>query len=511
MFEKGRVSISLTASPTLQEAAYSDAFFRIIHGPVGSGKSTYNCGEIMRRAMEQPVSPDGYRHTKWAIVRNTTPELKSTTIKTWQSVFPENRCGPIKWSSPINHHIVIPSSGPTNEMDNPDFMPGIDCFVEFLGMDRPKDVKKLLSWEGTGIWGNEMRELERSVVEAFTMRVGRYPSQAQTGVDCGWYGVLGDTNPSDEDHWLYELEMDAPAGYEFFHQPPAVIRREEATFEYTKDDVIEAAGIEWLVNPYAENLRNLPSGYYHRILPGKRLDWIRVYLEGKYGYVQDGKPVIPEYNDQIMSVASLPFLKDRPLLWAADIGGGTLQPAGILFQRHPRGMWLIHEEIICTDMGLDSFSRQVKHAVADLFPNVKISTGYGDPAGATKDEIFEVMAFDHLRQQGLPIFPAPSNKPKMRVEAIRTPMGRMIDGKPGILIHKRCKVLRKGLSGAWQYRRLQVAGREVFADIPDKGDFSHVCDALGYGLLGGGEHRQITRGAQQHVQTTTLADVDFNP
>ena len=43
-------------------------------------------------------------------------------------------------------------------------------------MDRPEDVKKLLSLELTGIWINEAREIPKSIVDACTMRVGRYPS-----------------------------------------------------------------------------------------------------------------------------------------------------------------------------------------------------------------------------------------------------------------------------------------------------------------------------------------------
>ena len=70
-------------------------------------------------------------------------------------------------------------------------------------------------------------------------------------------------------------------------------------------------------------------------------------------------------------------------------------------------------------------------------------------------------------------------------------MTRLIDGKPGILIHKRCKVLRAGLAGKWVYRRLQVVGSERYADKPDKGKYSHVCDALGYYNLGSGEFQAI--------------------
>ena len=68
----------------------SDAFVRGIRGPFGSGKSTACVFEIMRRAREQPAGFDGVRRSRWAILRNTYPELRTTTIKTWHQWFPES-------------------------------------------------------------------------------------------------------------------------------------------------------------------------------------------------------------------------------------------------------------------------------------------------------------------------------------------------------------------------------------------------------------------------------------
>ena len=37
----------------------------------------------------------------------------------------------------------------------------------------------------------------------------------------------------------------------------------------------------WLVNPEAENINNLPQGYYEQQLGGKDLDWIQCYVGGQ--------------------------------------------------------------------------------------------------------------------------------------------------------------------------------------------------------------------------------------
>src|SRR6478752_8480830 len=74
------------APPTISQFMCSSAFVRIILGPVGSGKSTGCLMEIMRRSAEQAKGPDGYRHTRWAIVRQTLQQIKQTVLKefyTW--------------------------------------------------------------------------------------------------------------------------------------------------------------------------------------------------------------------------------------------------------------------------------------------------------------------------------------------------------------------------------------------------------------------------------------------
>ena len=57
-----------------------DTFFRGIRGPVGSGKSVACCIEVFRRAIIQKPNKDGIRKSRWAIIRNTNPQLRTTTI-----------------------------------------------------------------------------------------------------------------------------------------------------------------------------------------------------------------------------------------------------------------------------------------------------------------------------------------------------------------------------------------------------------------------------------------------
>ena len=80
--------IAFTPPPTVREFMLSDAFFRIIGGPVGSGKTTGVMMEMLRRSCEQAPAPDGFRYTRWAIVRVTLKQLRGHVIlyeifRTW--------------------------------------------------------------------------------------------------------------------------------------------------------------------------------------------------------------------------------------------------------------------------------------------------------------------------------------------------------------------------------------------------------------------------------------------
>jgi hypothetical protein len=55
-------------------------------------------------------------------------------------------------------------------------------------------------------------------------------------------------------------------------------------------------------------------------------------------------------------------------------------------------------------------------------------------------------------------------------------------------------MLRKSLAGGYHFKRVAVgAGQERFRDTPNKNEHSHVGDAFGYLLTGGGEHKRLTK------------------
>ena len=153
MEKPNAMNLDFSTSPGVWKFLNDNSFVRGIMGPVGSGKSYACCAEIFKRAVQQKPSPkDGIRYTRFAVVRNSYPMLKTTTIKTWLELFPENVWGNLHWSPPITHHLKLPARGDAS---------GIDCEVIFLALDQPKDIRKLLSMELSGAWVNECRELAK--------------------------------------------------------------------------------------------------------------------------------------------------------------------------------------------------------------------------------------------------------------------------------------------------------------------------------------------------------------
>ena len=172
------------------------------------------------------------------------------------------------------------------------------------------------------------------------------------------------------------------------------------------------------LNPKAENVRNLPSGYYSQMLGGKNLDWVRCYAEGKFTYVQEGKPVWPEYDDHLMSSPDAEYDPAQPLHIGLDFG---LTPAAAIGQRPNNGRWIIFDEIVTEDMGLERFGQQLLAEINAKYPKAQVMV-WGDPAGMARDAIYEVTAFDYLRTIGLRAQPTASNNFKVRREAAAAPM-----------------------------------------------------------------------------------------
>lgn len=449
--------VTYKASPTCWRFHQASNFVRGLIGPIGSGKSVACCWEIFKRGQEQQANLEGKRLTRFAVIRNTYRELTDTTMQTWFDWFPKTM-GDYS-ASDMKHTLRYTLPDGTEVVSE----------ILFRALDRPDDVKKLLSLELTAAWINEAREIPKAVVDMLQGRVGRYPSLRVGGPT--WWGIFMDTNPPDTDHWWYRLfEEELPEGWSVYHQPGAM-------------------------SPNAENLENLVAGYYHNIMQGKDQEWINVYVHGKYGFVKDGKPIYPEYNDEIhTSKVILPYMSGRPLWIGIDFG---LTPAALFAQQKPSGQWQALDELVTEDMGADKFSKLLSRKIRQEFPEARNMLHiWGDPAGNERAQTDEQTPYDILRANGIVAAPAHTNDPIVRRDTVAKLLrGMDFGGQPALVVSPKCRTFRKGMAGGYKLRRLQVVGDEKYADKPDKNMYSHVCEAGQYLFLGAGEDSALLGGS----------------
>lgn len=481
----------------------SDAFIRGIRGPVGSGKSTACIMDMLQTAQMQPLV-NGRRRYRGLVIRNTYGELETTTIKSFHMWIPQSLGRYVK-TVPISHTIQLPDADGNI----------LDMEFLFLALDRPEHVRKLLSLEVTQGWINEAREVPKPILDALTVRVGRYPSVKDGGSVRS--GVIMDTNSPDSDHWwpkMSDLADEQIMGEvkvleDELRAMKALAPGQKLLDFYTQP---AAEGADGKNNPLAENLDKLPPGYYVKAKVGKSQDWIKVYIRNEYGFVMDGKAVYPEYRDSlhVMPVVYTPSLS---LHIGMDFG---LTPAATFMQRSPMGQVRVLSELVATRLGAKNFAREIKAHLAEYYPNAAIGSMTGDPAGSAGSSIDEERTvFTVLASEGVEAKPASTNDFTIRREAVATPLGYLIDGQPGLVIHPNCRTLRKGMAGGYYYKRIKVSSDERFEDKPYKSPTSHVCEALQYGCLGMGIGKEVIKRPNSATVAIAnrprFANMDYDP
>lgn len=471
--------------PVCDRFMLSDDFVRGLRGPVGSGKTSACCIELFRRACEQKPDADGIRPTRWVVLRNTQPELKTTTIKSWLDWFPEQLYGRFNWQPPFTHKMRVDVGGAVGI---------VDCEVIFLALDNEEDVKKLYSLEVTGAWINEARFAPKLVLDVLGERVRRFPSKRR--VLPTWGGIIMDTNAMDPDHWWpmmsgetpipedvppeERLMLVKPKDWSFYTQPPAM-------FEARNESGITTG---WVLNPRAENLAHLPHDYYEKAIQGKTRSHILRNIANQLVPEKEGKSVFPSFSETLhLASLPLPIFKGLPVWVGLDFG---LTPAAI-FAQNLRGQWLIQKELVAVSMGAKRMAELVKQLLAQFYLPCDVHA-WGDPAGDHRVDTDENTPFRIMEASGFKARPAPSNDFDLRRETVEEVFRRTVEGRIGILIDPSCRHLRKALLGGYHFPRIGKEGNMRWGDRPVKNESSHPADGLQYLLLGAGEGRALLIG-----------------
>jgi hypothetical protein len=461
------IKIDYTAAPTVAQFMKDDHFGRLLAGPIGSGKTTGCIYELFRRACEQAAAEDGYRYTRFAIVRQTLKQLKDTVLKDIEDKL-----------HAVSRYKV---------MDNVVHVEFGDVRSEWLllPLETAEDQRRLLSMQLTGAWMSECIEMDVNLVAGIAGRCGRYPS-GDRGVP-SWFGVIADTNmPTENSDWHKFMVTDKPIDWEVFIQPGGL---EEF-----------AENLEWLTQTAdtlklpVDHPRRLAQGrlYYERAARNNNQDWVKRYVHAQFGNDPSGTAVFRDsFKSSFHVRENLEPNRFYPLLIGQDFGR---DPCSAIFQMDARGRLICLEEVIAEDIGLEG------HLEKNLRP-VLLQARYiglpmivlGDPAGSAKSTIYEETTFDVLKRMGFQAVPAPTNDLDQRLRSVEAWLLRQHDGTGAILFDKqRCPTIIRGLAGGYRYAKTRAGVRKP---LPDKNEYSHPLDAVQYVCLAthGRAHELIGR------------------
>lgn len=442
-----------------------------------SAKTSYMAVELFRRACLQEPAEDKVRYSRTLVGRNTYQVLKSATIPTF-----ENMLGWLgeaitfkKGSFPPTAHVRARLSDETY----------VHWDIEFVSFDTDDAVSKLLGYEPTNAMLDEISELPEELIDSVVRRLGRYPS-GRKGKPT-WVGLIGATNGPRKDHWLYQWSLGS-RDKEFAKIEAATGRKQFELFRQP-GGLIEKAEGEWVPNPLAENIDNLPGGYgyYFNMLSGDR-QRVRAYVEGDFADIVTGKVVYPEFRrDTHVWVGGHEKLPSSLRLYLGFDFGRT--PVCTIATATQSGKLIVIDEVMGEDISIDTLCTDFLFPVLrQKYPRSTIEGAWGDPAGNVETQALDVSPFDVLLKHGIPIEdPGGNNKLQPRLEAVKQRLTRLDgEGRPAILITDNCKYIIEAIGSTYIYEK--VKGRnDTVRDVPTKsheGWCSDLCDALSYLCMG---------------------------
>lgn len=452
------MSRAYAPSPTGEKFFRCGKRVQLLLGPIGGGKTVTVLMKILALAQRQAPNPNGVRKTRWAVVRNTRPQLRDSVLK---SVFdwlpPDGRM--VHWHE-TEMNMAIGFALPDDTR--------VECELMFRALDDERDARRLLSVEYTGAWLSEFREIPFQLLTDVLSRTGRFPSKADGG--CTWHGVLGESNmPTRGSDWYRYLEVERPSHCERFIQPSGVA-------------------------PDAENTENLPSDYYTTLMEGAKQNWIQAHILCEYPDSLDGKAVHGASYNHERHVAKVPFnavgggINAPTIIMGIDQGRS---PAAVFCQMHPRGTLYVIAEVFASNVGMEKFAQEyLRPLINQRFAGMSVLAVI-DPAGMRKNEVNDDTPADALRRHGFRVVPAPTNLPQRRIEAV----DRLLIQHEGLVFNPECTNLINAIAADYRFKTKKNGELE---DLPEKKHpISDLADALQYACLvaGGDNFGRVMRRA----------------
>ena len=392
---------------------------------VGEGKSTALNWSCFYHTRQNPGC-----HA--AMVRDTWENLRRTTLATFFEEFPPGVCG--SWHE-------------TNKEWT--WAEGIaKGKIMWFGMDSNEDAHKFQSLVVGWIGMDEVAPatdsggIPETVFDLGLQRL-RQPGQQ-------WYGMKLASNNSDDTHWGYRRFVD-PGTSTFKLWQPA----------------------------FAENLRNLPPGYYERLRNSlsHRPDLIARFIDGSFGFQQIGAAVTPQFNDKIHLANGLIPIRGHELVLLWDFG---LNPTCIISQVTPLGHWNVLQSFVGEQIGVTELIEDiVKPTLKQRYDGFRWRH-IGDPNGSMREQSSSKnTAVAAIRRDLGGAWRGGMVSAWEGTECLRAVLSRMINGRGVVQIDRQhAREVWLALRGGWHYAE-RASGLLSPDAVKDK--HSHPGDAMRYG------------------------------
>lgn len=483
----------------------SRAFIKVIIGPVGSAKTMTALRALQRVATVQKGRLDDrgvlWRKARVGVIRETYPNIEKNTLPSWFDIFPE-ALGKFTWKAPYTHRLqlILDEDADGNAIDVCDFE------IEFRAIGDRSVEEACRGWQVAAVMVDEADLQPPELLAFLTGRVGRGGIDASMMVDPQ---IILSLNAPYMDNWVYGLAVEKNLG-QISDELREILGDRELLEVF-----IQPGGRE----PDAENLHNLPPGYYQVQAAANvhRPDYVARMIDNKFVPMQHGQPVNPQF-DYRRHVRKLEYDPRRPLIVGVDQG---LFAAAVASQRTIMGQLRTLREAVMfredgrslAKIGPSAAGAMVRTMIAENFPNLHPDNLriVADPAAwAAIDredaELDWIKAFQ--KALGHRVRKAKTNKAALRNEAIWAAMSE----HDGYLVDPSCKHLIRGHLGGYHYRKAEVGegGRETrgHLEIADT-IHTHVCDAEQYAAIEG-EHVVADIQGKPRRRGVVRLDSDFD-
>jgi hypothetical protein len=413
-------------NPTQRAFIYSPARIKAYKGPAGCAKTSTLCAAILARAILEPG-------TKYLIARHDYNDLVDTTALRMTemlellppgTLLERDKSPPMKW-------YIRPASTrlPDGSIDE------TPSQITFMGLkDNPG------GYEFTAAAVDEADEVPEQRIHWINSRL-RYKGNAKS--------IMMAFNPPDVNHWLYTA----------------------CTGLNAQGQHVEKPWIDLFEPEPKENVRNLDADYYQILTQSLPEDMRQRLVDGQWGSVFPGDPVIRQFRRSIHVRDRIEFVQEGTLFRFWDFG--YQRPCCLWAQVTQAGQVRVLRELLGKQQEASDFGKQVLARTAEWFPDAHRFLDYGDPAVKQRKDTGQTLAV--LYKEGIHI-QSKHHSFDLSMALLRRQFERLVNGEPAIIIDRRHAILLiNALSGGYH---LKDDGITPHKD----GFYDHEVDALRYGV-----------------------------